>query len=426
MNKLADTVTLTKYISIDLSVLHSQPHAVFKNYGLEEMCLYFDEITPAFSFPGKIWLIFMILLRMVVLILAGYPIYQDEQERFVCNTLQPGCANVCYDIFSPVSHLRFWLIQSVSVLLPYVVFSVYVLHQGAQLAAQGACWSNGGATSHKPSDLTPGERHCPQPCREGCSLSVPDFSSGYIIHLFFRTLMEAAFGALHYLLFGFLVPKRFSCTHSPCSSVVDCYVSRPTEKSIMMLFIWAVSVLSFLFSVIDLICSVRRRMGRKRSPRDGHFFPVRKECGAMTSPPTHTEGCEASQSLGKRLGEMDEDGRWEEEGLPTLPGVWTRGQDANSPSSKLGQVEPPDEDGSEVISSASERLAMAHKEPGNKSHRKDTQDPRSKGPSRSEQQPSASRSHLAGHHSSSQLQLSDRLATSGSTPHLRTKKSEWV
>ncbi|KAK1338638.1 hypothetical protein QTO34_019292 [Cnephaeus nilssonii] len=53
---------------------------------------------------GKIWLIFMILLRMVVIIVAGSPVYQDEQERFVCNTLQPGCANVCYDVFSPVSH----------------------------------------------------------------------------------------------------------------------------------------------------------------------------------------------------------------------------------------------------------------------------------------------------------------------------------
>ncbi|XP_047375879.1 gap junction delta-4 protein [Sciurus carolinensis] len=375
---------------------------------------------------GKIWLIFMILLRMVVLILAGYPIYQDEQERFVCNTLQPGCANVCYDIFSPVSHLRFWLIQSVSVLLPYVVFSVYVLHQGAQLAAHGACRSDGGATSYNPSDLTTGERHCTQLCREGCSLSVPDFSSGYIIHLFFRTLMEAAFGALHYLLFGFFVPKRFSCTHSPCSSVVDCYISRPTEKSIMMLFIWAVSVLSFLFSIIDLICSVRRRMGRKRGPRNGHSFPVGKECGAMTSPPIHTEGCEASQSLGKRPSEMDEDGRWEEEGEPTLPGVWTREKDANSPSGKLGQVESPDEDGSEVMSSASERLIMAHKEPGGRPHREATQDPRSKGPAKSEQQPSASRSHLAGHYSCSQLQRPDRLATSGSTPHLRTKKSEWV
>ncbi|XP_004425488.2 PREDICTED: gap junction delta-4 protein [Ceratotherium simum simum] len=204
---------------------------------------------------GKIWLIFTILLRMVVVVLAGAPVYQDEQERFVCNTLQPGCANVCFDIFSPVSHLRFWLIQSVSVLLPSAVFSVYVLHKGAVLAARGPCAPEVRPRGHDPSDPIAGDRRCPPPCRKARNLNVPDFSSGYMVHLFLRTLTEAAFGALHYLLFGFLVPKRFSCTRPPCSSVVDCYVSRPTEKSIMMLFLWAVSALSLLLSVADLACS---------------------------------------------------------------------------------------------------------------------------------------------------------------------------
>ncbi|EPY75107.1 gap junction delta-4 protein [Camelus ferus] len=192
---------------------------------------------------GKIWLVFMVLLRMVVLVLAGSPVYQDEQERFVCNTLQPGCANVCYDIFSPVSHLRFWLLHSVSVLLPSAVFSVYVLHKGAELAARGPRGPDGVPGDHHAPELTPGARRW---------LPVPDFSSGYLVHLCLRTLTEAAFGALHYLLFGFLVPKRFSCTHPPCTSVVDCYVSRPTEKSILMLFVWAACALSFLLSVADL------------------------------------------------------------------------------------------------------------------------------------------------------------------------------
>uniref|UniRef100_A0A8D1NDJ2 Gap junction protein n=1 Tax=Sus scrofa TaxID=9823 RepID=A0A8D1NDJ2_PIG len=195
---------------------------------------------------GKVWLIFMVLLRMAVLILAGSPVYQDEQERFVCNTLQPGCANVCYDIFAPVSHLRFWLIQSVAVLLPFAIFSVYVLHKGAEVAVRGPRGPDNGPEDADPLDLTSGARRC---------LTVPDFSSGYTAHLCLRTLTEAAFGALHYLLFGFLVPKRFSCTHPPCTGVVDCYVSRPTEKSILMLFVWAVCALSFLLSVTDLLCT---------------------------------------------------------------------------------------------------------------------------------------------------------------------------
>ncbi|KAL2761325.1 gap junction delta-4 protein [Daubentonia madagascariensis] len=350
------------------------------------------------TMAGKIWLILMILLRMAVIVLAGYPIYQDEQERFVCNTLQPGCTNVCYDIFSPVSHLRFWVIQSVSVLLPYAVFSVYVVHQGAVLAAWGPCGSD-------PCDAGPGERCCPRPCRERCHLRVPDFSSGYIVHLFLRTLMEAAFGALHYLLFGFLVPKRFSCTRSPCTSVVDCYVSRPTEKSIMMLFIWAVSALSFLLGVADLVCSVRRRMRRGRGPSQAAEGPsVREKCGAGTPAPSHAAG-------------RQEDG-WEEEGAPAGPGTWIPGEAVNGEPGASGQMQQPDEDENEVVSSVSDKLSLACKEPGGSPHKEAAQDPRSKG--------SAPRSALAGRHSCSQLQLPARLASCSSAPHLRTKKSEWV
>ncbi|KFO23034.1 gap junction delta-4 protein [Fukomys damarensis] len=333
---------------------------------------------------GKLWLLFAVLLRLGVIVLAGYPVYQDEQERFVCNTLQPGCANVCYDIFSPVSQLRFWLVQAVSVLLPYAVFSICVLHKGAQLALQGARLPDRGA---------PG---------------VPDFSCGYLIQLCFRTLMEAAFGAWHYLLFGFVVPKRFSCTHSPCSSVVDCYVSRPTEKSILMLFAWTVSVLSFLLSAADLVCSVQRRMRRRRGPGQA----VSRTCGS--------EGCGARGS---------EPGGWEEEAAPSLPGGWEGGQSANDPrarSAVSGQVAPLDEDRSEGLSSASDKVPPAHREPGGGCPGEAAQDPRSKGFNRSEVRPCASRSHLARHYSSGLLHPPEQLASAGSVPYLRTKKSEWV
>uniref|UniRef100_A0A4X1TGW1 Gap junction protein n=1 Tax=Sus scrofa TaxID=9823 RepID=A0A4X1TGW1_PIG len=242
---------------------------------------------------GKVWLIFMVLLRMAVLILAGSPVYQDEQERFVCNTLQPGCANVCYDIFAPVSHLRFWLIQSVAVLLPFAIFSVYVLHKGAEVAVRGPRGPDNGPEDADPLDLTSGARRC---------LTVPDFSSGYTAHLCLRTLTEAAFGALHYLLFGFLVPKRFSCTHPPCTGVVDCYVSRPTEKSILMLFVWAVCALSFLLSVTDLLCSARwTTRGRPSPALAGRRPPQGPEDGAREGRGAH-EGAGLRARRGLRSG----------------------------------------------------------------------------------------------------------------------------
>uniref|UniRef100_A0A8C2RK65 Gap junction protein n=1 Tax=Capra hircus TaxID=9925 RepID=A0A8C2RK65_CAPHI len=284
---------------------------------------------------GKIWLIFMVLLRMVVLILAGSPVYQDEQERFVCNTLQPGCANVCYDIFAPVSHLRFWLIQSVSVLLPSAVFGVYVLHKGAELAARRSRGPEDASEDHDAPGLTPRARRC---------LTVPDFSSGYVVHLCLRTLTEAAFGALHYLLFGFLVPKRFSCTHPPCTSVVDCYVSRPTEKSILMLFVWAMCALSFLLTVADLVCSVcwktrGRPGGARRRP-----FPAAK----VAAP----EGRGAREGLGVHEGRG--------EGART--GLGTRGPGAHSPAAEPaapGSLELLGEDESDALSSASDQPRLA-------------------------------------------------------------------
>ncbi|KAI5282318.1 Gap Junction Delta-4 Protein [Manis pentadactyla] len=358
-------------------------------------------LNHSMTIVGKLWLAFTILLRMAVIILAGSPIYQDEQERFVCNTLQPGCTNVCYDFFSPVSPLRFWLIQSVSVLLPSAVFSVYVLHKGAELAMRAACRPDGGPSGHYPSDLTSGARCCPPTYGEGCHLTVPDFSSGYIVHLFLRTLTEAAFGALHYLFFGFLVPTRFSCMHSPCTSVVDCYVSRPTEKSIMMLFIWVVSVLSFLLSMADLIYSLQGRMSRRPGPagQEGH---------AGRAAPGHAGG--PGRRPGLRAGE--------EEGEPAGEGV-------NSPSGKPAvsrQMELPDEDQSELMSLASDKLAMACRELGSRPHSAATQNSRSRDLTRSEECSLTPGSWLAGRCPSSQLQP----PASGSAPHLRTRKSEWV
>uniref|UniRef100_A0A8C5T2Z3 Gap junction protein n=1 Tax=Laticauda laticaudata TaxID=8630 RepID=A0A8C5T2Z3_LATLA len=192
----------------------------------------------------KIWFAIVIFLRFMVIFLAAYPLYQDEQERFVCNTLQPGCSNVCYDLFAPVSHFRFWLIQSVSALLPYVVFGVCVVHKIKTLSSCKI--TKNFKSSAKKRKI--GRRN---------EVTALDFSKAYIVHLIMRILIEAGFGTGHYYLFGFFVPKHFSCDHFPCTSFVDCYISRPTEKTIMMLFIWALGGFSFLLGLLDLIFALR-------------------------------------------------------------------------------------------------------------------------------------------------------------------------
>lgn len=274
-------------------------------------CTVYREPSPTFSpssallfffcsLLGKIWLMLVVLLRMAVVVLAGYPLYQDEQERFVCNTLQPGCSNVCYDLFSPISHFRFWFIQTVSILLPYAAFSVYVLHKVATYIVRKHCLVHGCRGNKglsNPKDL----KEC---CRSDLvnrldcdvdNLGVLNFSGAYAVHLFFRTLIEAAFAAAQYFLFGFFVPERFSCYHSPCTSTVDCYISRPTEKSIMMVFIWSVTSLSFLLSLADLVYALRQmtaRSQRNKQLANSH----RENEGLLNIPPAQSGSSSSPQN----------------------------------------------------------------------------------------------------------------------------------
>ncbi|KAI4891737.1 hypothetical protein NFI96_003699 [Prochilodus magdalenae] len=221
-------------------------------------------LIPDVPLVGKIWLVLMVFLRVLVLFFAGYPLYQDEQDRFVCNTIQPGCANVCYDIYAPLSLFRFWLVQLTIICLPYIMFVVYVVHK---------------VMSNLPADPEASERmkresvyKIYQDPSDEASLSKSSmksdirqrrFTGAYIFHLLLRILLEAGFGAAHYYFFGFNIPKRFMCQQSPCTIMVDCYISRPTEKTIMLNFMQGTAALSLLLNVFDLICAIKRSVKKK-------------------------------------------------------------------------------------------------------------------------------------------------------------------
>ncbi|XP_051910707.1 gap junction delta-4 protein [Hippocampus zosterae] len=219
----------------------------------------FISVNQSVTLIGKVWLV-LIFLRGLILLLAGYPLYQDEEERFVCNTIQPGCANVCYDIFSPISLFRFWLVQLVTLSLPYIIFTIYVTHKV----------SNGLAAA--PSSLVSGQTTQLHKTRQELSVktsggkkreSVRCFTAAYIFQLMLRTLLEAGFGAAHYYLFGFSIPRRFLCQHPPCTTQVDCYISRPTEKTLMLNFMLGVSALSLFLNALDFICVIKRSVRQK-------------------------------------------------------------------------------------------------------------------------------------------------------------------
>ncbi|KPP60171.1 gap junction delta-4 protein-like [Scleropages formosus] len=190
----------------------------------------------------------MVSLRVLLVLFAGYPLYQDEREQFVCNTIQPGCSNVCHDVFSPVSLLRFWLLQTVSLCVPYAAFALYVVHGTLSGLATGK--NNVGV---------PGDGGA-QPWRSACV---------YVLQLSVQILLEVGFAVSHYFLFGFYVPQSFLCQEAPCTSTVQCYTSKPTEKTAMLGFMLAVSALCLTLDVADLMCAVKRSVRARAKPGKG-------------------------------------------------------------------------------------------------------------------------------------------------------------
>ncbi|XP_005518733.1 PREDICTED: gap junction delta-4 protein [Pseudopodoces humilis] len=392
---------------------------------------------------GKIWLMLIILLRMAVVVLAGYPLYQDEQERFVCNTLQPGCSNVCYDLFSPVSHFRFWLIQTVSILLPYAAFSIYVLHKVAMYMVRMHCLVNEckrskGLSSHKDvKEVCRSAVVSRVDCGAG-NLSVLNFSGAYTIHLFIRTLLEVAFAAVQYFLFGFFVPDRFSCYHSPCTSTVDCYISRPTEKSIMMIFIWGVSSLSFLLSLADLICALRRMTARNQKNKLLAKLCTEKEFmlhpppvqHSSSSPPQNGDGpvansCQTSDGSCSLLSEEEEEAVLHPEGVPQ--------QSASTSLSNKCCVSGDlavKQQSTEELSCASDHQGTPCSQVRPRAQQDFITDaslalrPRIQSPLAVSS--SAVQSKLLGFYPSAELKSPDAQSNYSSTSCLRSKKSEWV
>uniref|UniRef100_H3CU06 Gap junction protein n=1 Tax=Tetraodon nigroviridis TaxID=99883 RepID=H3CU06_TETNG len=238
-----------------------------------------DEISNHSTFVGKIWLTLLIVFRIVLTAVGGESIYYDEQSKFVCNTNQPGCENVCYDAFAPLSHIRFWVFQVIMITTPTIMYLGFAMHKIARMddndyrprarkrmpiVSRGAnrdyeeAEDNGEEdpmileeiepekekeTAEKPGKKHDGRRRIK---RDG-------LMKVYVFQLLSRAIFEASFLFGQYILYGLEVAPSYVCTRSPCPHTVDCFVSRPTEKTIFLLIMYAVSALCLLFTVLEIL-----------------------------------------------------------------------------------------------------------------------------------------------------------------------------
>uniref|UniRef100_A0A3Q2X6D8 Gap junction protein n=1 Tax=Haplochromis burtoni TaxID=8153 RepID=A0A3Q2X6D8_HAPBU len=243
-----------------------------------------EEIHNHSTFVGKLWLTVLIIFRIVLTAVGGESIYYDEQSKFVCNSGQPGCENVCYDAFAPLSHVRFWVFQIILVAMPSLMYMGYAVNRIARLdEAKGGHRGIEETEEDQEDDpmiyevpeIEPPKRPrdplqpTPRPkIRHDGRKRIRDegLMRVYVLQLVTRTVLEAGFLTGQYLLYGFRVMPIFVCSGKPCPHSVDCFVSRPTEKTIFLRIMYGVTVLCLTLNVWEMlhlgigsICDILRR-----------------------------------------------------------------------------------------------------------------------------------------------------------------------
>ncbi|KAG6925490.1 gap junction protein alpha 8, partial [Chelydra serpentina] len=193
----------------------------------------------------------------------------DEQSDFVCNTQQPGCENVCYDEAFPISHIRLWVLQIIFVSTPSLVYVGYAVHhvrmvekkrereraerqQHAEMNEERLPLAPDQESTRNTNEINP--KGAKKFRLEGALLGT------YICHIIFKAIFEVGFIVGQYFLYGFRILPLYRCGRWPCPNLVDCFVSRPTEKTVFIMFMLAVASVSLILNLVEISYLILKRI----------------------------------------------------------------------------------------------------------------------------------------------------------------------
>ncbi|XP_078129853.1 gap junction alpha-5 protein-like [Sander vitreus] len=230
---------------------------------------FLEEVQEHSTSVGKVWLTILFIFRILVLGTAAESSWGDEQEDFNCDTEQPGCENVCYDRAFPIAHIRYWVLQIVFVSTPSLIYMGHAMHNvrreekkrsreeeegeggGREEDTGGGGGGGGGGEKQGRKGEDRGKEK-----GDGQSAGRIRLRGGllrtYILSILIRSVMEVVFLSLQYFMYGVFLNPLYVCKAWPCPHPVNCYVSRPTEKNVFIVFMMAVSAVSLFLSVLEL------------------------------------------------------------------------------------------------------------------------------------------------------------------------------
>lgn len=217
-----------------------------------------EKVQPYSTAGGKVWIKVLFIFRILLLGTAIESAWSDEQFEFHCNTQQPGCENVCYDQAFPISHMRLWVLQVIFISVPtllHLAHVYYVIRQNKSMNKQEeeleVARFNGASVETHMQKMAGKEFKCGSEERSKMKMRGRLLLT-YMASIFSKSVFEVVFLLIQWYIYGFTLSALYICEHSPCPHQVDCFLSRPTEKTIFILFMLVVSVVSFVLNVIEL------------------------------------------------------------------------------------------------------------------------------------------------------------------------------
>ncbi|XP_043914801.1 gap junction alpha-4 protein-like [Protopterus annectens] len=207
---------------------------------------------------GNIWLSILFIFRILILGLAGESVWGDEQSDYKCNTIQPGCQTVCYDKAFPISHIRFWVLQFLFVSSPTLL---YLGHVACVIKKEEKLRQKEEALKSLQTKDEKVELLLQEVDRKISKLNVQEdgrvklkgaLMCTYIWITIFKALFEAGFLFGQWYLYGFVMEAVYVCKRFPCPHQVDCFMSRPTEKTIFIIFMLVVAIVSLTLNLLEL------------------------------------------------------------------------------------------------------------------------------------------------------------------------------
>ncbi|XP_039993377.1 gap junction protein beta 3 [Xiphias gladius] len=194
---------------------------------------------------GRVWLSVVFVFRVMVYVVAAERVWGDEQKDFDCNTRQPGCANVCYDHFFPISHIRLWALQLIFVTCPSLMVVMHVAYRDDRERKYRAKHGEDAKLYNNT-----GKKH-------------GGLWWTYLISLFVKTGIEVSFlYILHRVYNSFYLPRLVKCEVFPCPNLVDCYIGHPTEKKVFTYFMVGASALCIILNICEIIYLISKRIAR--------------------------------------------------------------------------------------------------------------------------------------------------------------------